>query len=176
MTEVYIFDIDGCIMPPIFTNFNDKEPRKNVVKEIIKNGNQVDLFPEFINFYKRYCVHAESIYFITGRKYSEFGKLTENQLKYLKAFKIFHIIYYPEKKAHKIQEYFKWKLKEIKKIIKKTVKNKNSHETSQEKVKFYIFDDMENYFPNLRKINDHLLIQIHLRLIDSETSWNFFNL
>jgi len=176
MAEVYIFDIDGCIMPPIFTNFNDKEPRKNLVKEIIANGNQVELFPDFINFYKRHCIHAESSYFITGRKYSEFGKLTEKQLKYLKTFKTFHVIYYPEKKTHKIQEYFTWKLKEIKNIIKKTVKSKNSYESSQEKVKFYIFDDMEDYFPNLRKIGDHWSIQIHVGLVDSETSWNFFNL
>ena len=67
MRDVYIFDIDGCIMPPIFSNFNSKATRDNIVKEAIKNGNGVKLYSDFVKFYEKNCVQAESVYFITGR-------------------------------------------------------------------------------------------------------------
>lgn len=171
MKEVYIFDIDGCVMPPIFTNYSNSEPRKNIVKEVIKNGNHVKLFPSFIEFYKKHCTHAESIFFITGRKYSEFGKLTEEQLQILTEIKNFHVIYYPERKTHKIKKYFTWKIKEIKDIINNIIKSKSSYENSKEKDNFNIFDDLNDYFPKIRKFGDKWRIQIHLTLIESENNW-----
>lgn len=172
MREVYIFDIDGCVMPPIFTNFNNSEPRKNIVKEVIKNGNHVKLFPSFIEFYQKHCTQAESIFFITGRKYGEFGKLTENQLQLVTDFKDFHVIYYPERKAHKIQKYFAWKVKEIKEIIKNTIKSKNSNKNSKEKVKFNIFDDMNDYFSRIKQFEDRYGVHIYSRSINDERNWD----
>jgi hypothetical protein len=167
--EVYIFDIDGCIMPPIFTNFNNDEPRHKIVKEVIKNGNHVNLFPVFIEFYNKHCTEAESIYFITGRKASEFSNLTQQQLHMLAEIKDYHIIYYPEGKPHKIQKYFAWKVKEIKGIIEDIINKKDLNENS--KFIFKIFDDMKDYFPKVRKLADKWQIQIKLTLIKSENDW-----
>ncbi|MFX0038790.1 MAG: hypothetical protein ACFFB9_03500 [Promethearchaeota archaeon] len=167
--EVYIFDIDGCIMPPIFINFNNSEPRRKIVNQVIKNGNNVKLFPRFIDFYNTHCKQASLIYFITGRKASEFSNLTEQQLKFLAEIKDFQVIYYPEGKPHKIHKYFDWKVKEIKGIIKDIIKSKSFNE--QAKIKFNIFDDMNDYFRKLRKITEKWRIQINLTLIESENDW-----
>ena len=172
MREVYIFDIDGCIMPPIFSNFNSNESRKNIVKEAIKNGNNVNLYPTFIEFYKKYCIQAESVFFITGRKKSEFGLLTENQLQSLPNTKAFQIIYYPEGKSHKMRKYFTWKVKKIKEIIKNIINTKNFSKNSQENVKFNIFDDMNDYFIKVREFENKWDTQIQLTLIEGENNWN----
>jgi len=172
MREVYIFDIDGCIMPPIFSNFNSNESRKDIVKEVIKNGNNVNLYPAFIKFYEKHCIQAESVFFITGRKNSEFGKLTENQLHPLAKTKPFQVIYYPEGKPHEIQEYFAWKVKKIKEIIKDAIKSNSFSENSKENVKFNTFDDMNDYFPKIRDFEDKYSVQIHLTLIDNQNNWN----
>jgi len=174
MRDIYIFDIDGCIMPPIFSNFIGDESRKNIVKKAITNGNNIELFPGFIKFYKKYCNNAESIFFITGRKRSEFGRLTENQLKSLSSTKKFHIIYYPEKKSHKIKKYFSWKVKEIKKIIRSMVRTKSLRNSSEKNIKFNIFDDLNEYFPKIKDFLDISGGQIQLSLIENEDSWNCF--
>lgn len=81
--EIYIFDIDGCIMPPIISNFGENaEIREKTINEAIRNGHKVKLFPDFINYYKKSCKQAELMVFITGRKHSEIGKLTENLFKF----------------------------------------------------------------------------------------------
>ncbi len=175
MREVYIFDIDGCIMPPIFSNFNDGESRKNIVKKAITNGNNIELFPGFIKFYEKYCNNAESIFFITGRKGSEFGKLTEDQLKSLSNIKEFQIIYYPERKPHKIKKYFSWKVKEIKEIIRCKTEIKRLGNSNEKNIKFNIFDDMNDYFPKIKDFIDTFGFKIQLSLIDNESSWNFFS-
>ncbi|MBA7620119.1 hypothetical protein ES703_27463 [subsurface metagenome] len=172
MREVYIFDIDGCVMSPIFSNFNSNQSRKKIVKDVIKNGNNVNLYPDFIKYYEKYCIQAESVFFITGRKESEFGKLTKNQLQSLANTKTFQIIYYPEGKSHKMWRYFTWKVKKIKEVIKNTIKNKRLNEGSKENVKFNIFDDMNDYFLKIRKLEDKWHIQINLTLIENENSWN----
>ncbi len=159
-------------MPPIFSNFNKNGSRKNIVKKVIKNGNDVKLYPDFIKFYEKNCIKAESIFFITGRKKSEFGKMTENQLLILANIKSFQVIYYPEEKTYKIQEYFAWKVKTVKEIIKNIIKNKNFIENSKEKVSFNIFDDMVDYFPKVREFENKYDINIQLTLIDNKISWN----
>ncbi len=173
MKEVYIFDIDGCIMPPIFSDFNNNESREKVVKEVINNGNNIVLFPDFIKFYEKYCINAESVFFITGRKSSEFSKLTENQLKSLSNVRKFHIIYYPERKPHKIKKYFSWKVKKIKEIMRNTVRRKDLGDNSDKNIKFNIFDDMNDYFSKIKDYADNIGVQAHLSLIDNENSWNF---
>lgn len=169
MKKIYIFDIDGCIMPPIFTNFNNSETRANLIKEVVKIGNNIKLFPSFIEFYKKHCTQVEYVYFITGRKLSEFGKLTAYQLKALNDIKKFQVVYYPERKAHRINKYFTWKVKKIKKIIKDCIKR---DENFKGDVNFNIFDDMNNYFLKIRRMEDKWKIQINTILIDSENIWN----
>ncbi len=172
MREVYIFDIDGCVMPPIFSDFDNNETREKIVGDAVHNGNGIKLFPDFIKYYKKYCIQAESIFFITGRKRSEFGKLTDNQLRPLVDIKTFNVIYYPEAKPHKISKYFDWKAKNIKVIIKDTTKRKHFNISKKKKFTFNIFDDMNDYFSKIRKFGDKRNIQIHLTMIENENSWN----
>jgi len=172
MREVYIFDIDGCVMSPIFTDFNNSETREKIVGEAVHNGNGIKLFPDFVRYYNKYCIEAESIFFITGRKKSEFGRLTDNHLRLLVDIKPFKVIYYPEAKPHKIRKYFNWKAKKIKAIIKSTNNKKHFNISSKENFTFNIFDDMNEYFSKIRKLRDKKNIQIHLTLIEDENNWN----
>ncbi len=172
MREVYIFDIDGCVMSPIFTDFNNGETREKIVVEAVHNGNGIKLYPEFVNYYRKYCVQAESIFFITGRKKSEFGSLTDKHLGPLVEIKRFNVIYYPETKSHKIRKYFNWKAKTIKAIIKSTTNRKHFNISTKENYIFNIFDDMNDYFLKIRKFEDKWDIQIHLTMIENENSWD----
>jgi len=172
MREVYIFDIDGCVMTPIFSNFEKDEAREKIVGEAVYNGNGIKLFPDFVNYYRKYCVQAELIYFITGRKKSEFGSLTNKQLHPLVDIKRFNVIYYPETKSHKKRKYFAWKAKIIKDIIKDTYNKEQFGISNKENYIFNIFDDLNNYFPKIRKFGEKQNIQIHLALIENENNWN----
>ena len=174
MREVYIFDIDGCIMPPIFSDLDNNETREKIVGDAVHNGNGIKLFPGFVKYYKKYCIQAESIFFITGRKKSEFGKLTSKHLQPLVTIKKFNIIYYPEVKPHKIRKYFNWKTKIIKAIIKDTANKKHFNISTEENYNFNIFDDMNDYFLKIRKFEDKWDIQILLTMIENENSWNQF--
>ena len=50
--EIYIFDIDGCIMPPIISNFNDDDKsREKTVNEIVNNRSKIKLYTEFVKYY-----------------------------------------------------------------------------------------------------------------------------
>jgi len=172
MREVYIFDIDGCVMSPIFSDFTNDETREKIVGDAVHNGNGIKLFPDFVKYYSKYCVQAESIYFITGRKKSEFGRLTDNHLRPLVDIKPFKVIYYPEAKPHKIRKYFNWKAKRIKAIIKSTNNKMHFNISTKENFTFNIFDDMNDYFSKIRKFGDKRNIQIHLTLIENKDSWN----
>ncbi|MBA7632500.1 hypothetical protein ES703_40046 [subsurface metagenome] len=172
MREVYIFDIDGCVMSPIFSDFNNNETREKIVGDAVHNGNGIKLFPDFIKFYKKNCIQAESIFFITGRKKCEFGKLTDNQLRLLVNINPFKVIYYPEAKPHKIRKYLNWKAKRIKAIIKGTTNKKHFNISTKQNFIFNIFDDMNDYFSKVRKFEEKRYIQIHLTLIENENSWN----
>jgi len=172
MREVYIFDIDGCVMSPIFSDFTNDATREKIVGDAVHNGNGIKLFPNFVKYYKKYCVQAESIFFITGRKKSEFGRLTDNHLRTLVDIKQFKVIYYPEAKPHKIRKYFNWKAKRIKSIVKSTTNKKHFNISTKENFIFNIFDDMNEYFSKIRKLGDKWDIQIHLTMIKNESSWN----
>ena len=171
MREVYIFDIDGCIMAPIFPESNNEETRKKIVGDAVHNGNGLKLFPAFVKYYKKYCVQAESIFFITGRKKSEFGRLTDNHLRPLVDIKPFKVIYYPEVKPHKIRKYLIWKAKRIKAIIKSINNKKHFNVSTKENFTFNIFDDINEYFSKIRKLGDKWNIKIHLTMIENENSW-----
>ncbi|MHA1933165.1 MAG: hypothetical protein ACW96X_11525 [Promethearchaeota archaeon] len=172
MKEVYIFDIDGCVMPPIFSDFNMEEAREKTIKKIVDNSNNLELYPNFIRFYDKHCKNAELIFFITGRKGSEFGKLTEKQLESLSNIRNFKIIYYPEKKSHKIRKYFSWKVKKIKNVIKDVAKTKNLKVNIDKGIKFKIFDDMDGYFSKIESFATHHGVQAHFSLIENDNSWN----
>ena len=153
-SNVFIFDIDGCIMPNVFSL---KE------KTSVHALSLLSLYPEFFEFYKQCCSGSLAIYFLTGRKQAEHGEITEEQLKPLRNHEEFIIMYYPEGKSHIPEEYFQWKADSIKAII-----NRWDDGT----VKFNVYDDLEGLFPILRRKVSQRLNNYRIQLIQSKTDWN----
>jgi len=175
MKEIYILDIDGCVMSPIFSNFVNKNgSRKKIVEDVEKNGYKIELFTEFIAFYKKYCKNAEAVIFLTGRKESEFGKLTESQLNSLFVIMDFTVIYYPEEKENRADEYYDWKVDQIHKIIKVNINGKLLNRECKNNLNIKLYDDLIKYFPEIEKIAKELELKIHLFKIDGNESWKSF--
>ena len=170
--EIYIFDIDGCIMPPIISNFNeddDDKSREKIINEIVDNGSKIKLHKDFVKYYKRNCERSESVIFITGRKKSGFGKLTESQLKPLNKIKRYRVIYFPERKLHESDVYFEWKIKKVKELINR---NGKIQYKDHSKARFFkIFDDMDEYFPKIKELSEIFGVKVKLYSINGENSW-----
>lgn len=139
MGQIFIFDIDGCIMPNIFPlNKETKKDDDSLNQKLVKRASDISLFPEFIEFYKKNCVESLAVYFITGRKQKYYGEITESQLKPLKLYKNYIIKHFPDNKPHILKEYFHWKAKTIKDIM---------NQWSQDSVRFHMYDDLEDLCP-----------------------------
>lgn len=162
MKDIYIFDIDGCIMPNRFQNFTEamdlSENLNHIIKDKITN---LSLFPEFLEFFKLNCVKSSAIYFITGRKQKEYGKITERQLGPLKKYKNFLLKFYPDDKPYIKKEYFNWKYNTITRIIE-------YHHNDFENI--HIYDDFEDVIFKLREIST-LNHKIHCNLIQKQRDW-----
>ena len=172
MKEVFIFDMDGCVLPSMFPNIHDNgQSREEMIKEVLENGIRTSLFPEFIGFYKTHCKTAESIFFMTGRQKSELGELTETQLSPLKEIKPFQIIFYPEGKAHVAKEYFDWKVNRMGEIFNNYIDPELHNENSKGKYIFKIFDDMPDYFPRIKEIAENQGLNIALQAIKGPEDW-----
>ena len=152
-SNVFIFDIDGCIMPNVFSL---KE------KTSVHALSLLSLYPEFVEFYKNYCSKSLAVHFITGRKQRDYGMLTEKQLRPLKRYKEFRIKYYPEDKPHELEDYFIWKTTSIKEIM---------NQWNNEIARFHIYDDLEGLFPIIfQEISSKIHIY-KLNLIQAEVDW-----
>jgi len=163
MGNIFIFDIDGCIMPNIFPFVKDIKIENEINnQEIIKKASNLSLFPEFIEFYKRNCRDSLAVYFLTGRKQKYYGKTTEKQLKPIRIYKNYIIKHYPDKKTYTLTEYFQWKVDNIKEIIIKWL----SYD-----VKFHIFDDLEDLFPILFREIPHIATEYNCKLIQEQSDW-----
>jgi len=162
MADIYIFDIDGCIMPNLFQNFTEESDNTDTLNNDIKKElARLRMFPEFIEFYRRNCIKSLAVFFITGRKRKEYGKVTEKQLSPLRKFKPYSLKYYPDDKSHIKQDYFLWKFEMITTII---------HQYRDVSEKFYIFDDFKDI---IFKLKDLLFLNqnIHCNLIQANTDW-----
>ena len=153
VSNVFIFDIDGCIMPNVFSL---KE------KTSVYALSLLSLYPEFIEFYKQCCPKSLAVYFLTGRKQAEHGQITEEQLKPLRSHEEYTIIYYPEGKSHSPDEYFQWKADSIKAII---------DQWDSGTVRFNVYDDLENLFPVLNRKFSSKLKNFHIQLIQNRADW-----
>lgn len=163
MGDIFIFDIDGCIMPDIFPLINEtKKNNEHINQEIVSKASDISLFPEFIEFYKRNCAKSLAVYFITGRKQKYYGKITESQLKPLKIYKDYIINHFPDNKQHILNEYFHWKAKTIKEII-----NQWSHDS----IRFHIYDDLEDLFPIISKEISLGIRDFSCKLIQEQNDW-----
>lgn len=172
MKEIFIFDMDGCVLPSMFPNIHDNgQSREEIIKEVLENGYKTSLFLEFIEFYETHCKAAESIFFMTGRQKSDLGELTETQLSPLKEIKPFQIIFYPEGKAHVAKEYFDWKVNHLGEIFNNYINPELPNENFKDKYSFKIFDDMPDYFPRVKEIADSQGVNITLRAIKGSEDW-----
>lgn len=163
MSDIFIFDIDGCIMPnafPIIKDAKNENDAKN--QEILKKASKLSLFPEFIEFYKKNCAKSLAVYFITGRKQKYYGKITESQLKPLKIYKNYLIKHFPDNKSHNIKEYFHWKANAIKRII---------NQWPQDLVRFHIYDDLKDLFPIIFQKISPKIKNYKCRLIQKQLDW-----
>ena len=173
--NVFIFDIDGCIMPNIFKNYDwdGDQDRETVIKEVNKFGKDVPLFPDFIKYYKTFCKNALKIYLITGRQEEEFKELTFHNLQ--PVFDIqydFTIVWYPPDKKHKAKTYFNWKLNRTKKIIKGYEKSSRKYSL---KLSYHIYDDLVDYFPQIDKYAKRHKISYFLGKRQSNEDWMIKN-
>ena len=154
-------------LPAIFPNLDDNtQPREKIIKDVLEKGKKISLFPEFIDFYEKICKSAESVIFITGRKESEFGELTDTHLSPLKMFKDFRVIYYPEEKSHSSEEYFNWKINTIRDFF-----NENCADFNKNDIIFKIYDDMPDYFDDIAKIAENEGFNIILMPIKTLEDW-----
>ena len=131
MNKIFIFDIDGTIIPDIFRN---RIWGPDTVTKIIEEGGLMELFPGFIDYFISRCRHAKKVYFVTGRVKKDFLGMTVFQLLPIINDKI-EIIFYPPDKSYDEKVYYDWKTKTIRKIIK-------NHKDSI----FYIYDDRCGYY------------------------------
>ena len=172
MKEIFIFDMDGCVLPSMFPNIHDNgRSREELIKKVLENGDRTRLFPEFIDFYETHCKTAKSIYFMTGRQKSDLGELTATQLSPLKAIKPFQIIFYPESKSHAEKEYFDWKVARMGEIFKKYINADLGDANSKTNYSFKIFDDMPDYFPRVKEMARNQGLNITLRATKGPGDW-----
>ena len=163
MGDIFIFDIDGCIMPNIFPLIKEsKKVDERINQEIVKRASDISLFPEFIEFYKQNCTKSLAVYFITGRKQKYYGKITESQLRPLKIYKNYTIKHFPDNKPHILKKYFLWKAKTIKDIM-----NQWSHDS----VRFHIYDDLKEIFYLITKEVPPIVRNYNCKLIQEQGDW-----
>lgn len=164
MGDIFIFDIDGCIMPNIFPLVeeiqNDFEIKN---QEIIKKVSNLSLYPEFIEFYKNNCKNSLSVYFVTGRKTKYYKTITETQLKPIRIYKNYFIKFFPDNKSRDLKEYFKWKVNILKDII---------NHWSDDIVKFHIYDDFKALFPLISKEISPQTNDYNCNLIQEQADWD----
>ena len=164
MSDIFIFDIDGCIMPNLFQNFTEDTSLSDTLNYNIKDQvARLCIFPEFLDFYKCYCGHSLAVYFITGRKENQYGKITKQQLLPLKKYKTFDVKFYPDEKYHVKTEYIDWKFNLISKII-------NQNHIHCESV--HIYDDFEDLIFRLKDFTS-LHQNIYCNLIQKNSDWIF---
>lgn len=171
--HIYIFDIDGCIMPHTFPNFKTKLPRETIVKQVNQRGKTIYLYPNFLKFFKKHCVNSKGVYFITGRCTEDFGWLTETQLRELKRIKLYMVVYYPKNREHTEKLYYNWKVNRIIEIINNTNAQYKHGIYHHLRPSFLIFDDDDGYFSKLSYRIEHKEIEVKggLIKIGSDNEW-----
>ena len=176
MKEVYIFDIDGCILPQVFPTITENSTtNESVIKESLERSKKVSLYDSFVSFYEKSCKNAYYVVFITGRQKSHFSKITERQLSPLKKSRTYDIIYYPEDKEHVKEDYFNWKLEKIKEVFDEYKINGNLDSNSRNDVIFKIFDDRSGYFLKVKKTSKSQGLNIVLKAIRGSKDWMSIN-
>lgn len=174
MKEIFIFDIDGCILPQIFPNiYENNGTSEKLIREALKKSKAISIYSDFIKFYEKNCKKACYVVFITGRQKSHFNEITDKQLSPLEDIKSFDVFYYPEDKAHTTEQYFNWKVDKIKECFIGDGKPIKNNEISRKEFYFKIFDDMDDYFPRIKEFAEERELNYYLKLISSPEMWRY---
>jgi hypothetical protein len=111
------------------------------------------LFPEFVDYFEA-IKRTNKIFFLTGRKFKDYGIETTGQL-YELGIDLQNVIFYPDHFKHEVRPYIDFKVFNILKIA---YNNQNQ--------KVIAYDDMDIYFCKLmRKIEMFGLENIELRIL-----------
>lgn len=172
MKEIFIFDIDGCILPQIFPSiYENNGTSEKLIREAAKKSKAISIYSDFIKFYEKYCKNAYYVVFITGRQKSYFNEITDKQLSPLKIIKLFDVFYYPEDRAHTTEQYFNWKVEKIKECFNGNIKIIIDNKISKSEFYFKIFDDMDGYFTRIKEIAEERELNYILKSISSPEMW-----
>ncbi|MHA1195760.1 MAG: hypothetical protein ACTSRH_04405 [Promethearchaeota archaeon] len=133
MKAIAIFDIDGCIVEDIFPNLKE-EVRIEALRKKIQT---IPLDSYFIKYHEELQKKGVKTYFITGRRFKDFGDETIKQLKPLKIKKN-QIFFFPDNYNHSKIRYNTFK---IYNILSLSIRNKDSD--------IEVFDDLDIYYPKL---------------------------
>ena len=159
---INIFDIDGTICENIFPNLNREVNIKQLKAKIL----QTPLFPDFIEYYKHITQDISvKTYFITGRRFKDFGAATFYQLQPFEL-KDQQIIFFPDNFNHSKIRHDVFKIFNILKIAAAV-----SAVTDPGIIN--IFDDLCQYYPKLLSIAGKLgfsNINVHI-IKDPEQYW-----
>lgn len=135
MTEkIYIFDIDGCIMPSLFPNtfFNNLEEKEALVKKVNEEGWNVLPCNEFLQYFINIYEEAFKIFFLTGRQKENFYSLTIHQLRRID----YDDITFFQDGGISQDAYLKYKTNYFYKLFEEYGMDKE----------YFIFDDHNDYF------------------------------
>jgi len=157
ITEIY--DIDGCICENVFPNFKGKIEVCNIRKKILKTK----LYPAFVKYFKEFSKDKRNkYYFLTGRKFNEYGIETFFQLSELNI-NPKRIIFYPDQYLHSKERYTDFKCFHI---IKLALNNK--------KGRCIVYDDLDSYQKELfKRMEIFGLENINVKILkDPEKVWD----
>ena len=162
----YFIDIDGCIMPDMFSNVFYKDDQEKLIQiaSVYKNAREKNyqLYPEFIEFYTRInsneLCEIEEITFVTGRQDNCFGWLTEKQLKPLEKLRWFHIYYFYNFSKHTNKVYKNFKVSTV----------LNALEFNEFRGVLKIYDDWDLS----KEFEDALDVPFEFNLIEKKEDWN----
>jgi hypothetical protein len=169
--DIFLLDIDGCIIKAVFPNFMEAKgiSKELIIKNVLAKSKNIILYPFFYKFYEKWIKRSRAVYFITGRKESEFGDLTKNQLQPINKIKESQILFYPEENSYSTynnQElYFSWKIRTLISIISKYKKENNI---------FWVFDDLSDHFEILKKILKDNDIKCRFFHIKDKQNWFYY--
>lgn len=160
----FFIDIDGCILPNMFNNAfysNDEEKVISIISAY-NNAKGIELYPEFIEFYKRIVDNEdydiEEITFVTGRQENVFGWITDTQLKPLEKIRWFYIHYFYNFGKHTWKVYKHFKIHTI----------LNSLQFSEFRGLIKIYDDLDLSI----EFQESLDKDFEFYLIENKEDWN----
>jgi len=153
--KIEIFDIDGCICDNFFPNLNENADISDLKQRILNTL----INPNFVEHYRKSVALK---YFITGRRFKDFGFETLEQLKNLHI-NPGQIVFYPDTYNHTKIRYNTFKIYNILKIA---VQHKHSE--------IVVYDDIISYYPKLISLGLALKIE-KLRTIHVKNHKKFWS-